>query len=892
MMAAPTQLTIRPSDVQAKIDTILPPLEQQYDLPSGILEGILNQEDKNMDPNATSDGIHVGPFQQSPDFAKQYGVEDRTSLAQSAEGTAKFLRDRLDANDQDLSKTLAEYNWGLGNVAKHGLENMPAETRNYIDGINKTTGMGLARPLSDAEISQMGSTPPTTDAPTPSITVANPQANKAAAGSGELSDAEIFGLSIPSTTITPSTHEDDVIKAFGMDPTEIKASPIYQPGMFSGANQLQHENTMLAGQGSSWVGTLLRGAQDVPEAVGQIEGHLETALGSNPANQKVRDLQTMIDSQVFDQVLKGRQPGETAPWGESILRGVGSMAVPIPGSGALFTGASAATKAAIKGTSVFSKFGRAAAPAAITGAAVAPLASPVTDPNDTDNFATAKGGQAKAGAEGGALMGPPLTAAGTALVKGMNAVKGVMPDAYNELKAVADKYNMWDKLSVGNISGDKTAQHIEHSMRILPEIFGGTAGQADKLKAATGAAAEKYSGELYDKMINSNFKNVADIQKAAVNPGDSRSGAAKRVLEMMNNNDDFNKIMSASKSAVDVRSALISDKNYAKVESLAGNSNAWVVNTNKAVDTAIKELKEVKGGFADRALGLMQRIKDDLNNPKLPNTYFALRKTRTALESAASDMRTNGDKFTASQLEDVSSNIKADLDAFGTNSKRPDLKAAATRADNFFKNKIIPLQAKELNTMTYAENPAQMDKVYGSIIKAGRSGGLAQMAYNALDNKGRAAVRYGMVDEAMRRATDEEGGFNPKKFSQYLHNVQETRGVFMKGTDKWQMDGFINLMNHAASSKEATNSHFLLGAILGEGMLGRLKEAGTGALLGATGSAAAVRWLLTSPTGKRLLLASAEVRPGSPAMAKVVDKIRLQLPNLSGNISGNKEQGQ
>ena len=50
----------------------------------------------------------------------------------AAEAAAKYLSQLLKANGGDLDKTLASYNWGIGNVQKHGLALMPKETRNYI----------------------------------------------------------------------------------------------------------------------------------------------------------------------------------------------------------------------------------------------------------------------------------------------------------------------------------------------------------------------------------------------------------------------------------------------------------------------------------------------------------------------------------------------------------------------------------------------------------------------------------------------------------------------------------------------------------------------------------------------------------------------------------------
>jgi hypothetical protein len=48
-------------------------------------------------------------------------------------------------------KTLASYNWGLGNVQKKGMDNLPSETRNYVPkvmaGMRPGAGMAVDRAM-------------------------------------------------------------------------------------------------------------------------------------------------------------------------------------------------------------------------------------------------------------------------------------------------------------------------------------------------------------------------------------------------------------------------------------------------------------------------------------------------------------------------------------------------------------------------------------------------------------------------------------------------------------------------------------------------------------------------------------------------------------------------
>nr|WP_265316173.1 lytic transglycosylase domain-containing protein [Yersinia ruckeri] len=53
----------------------------------------------------------------------------------TSEAAAKYLADLLKDFDGDVNQAVASYNWGQGNVKKHGLGKAPAETRNYLQKI-------------------------------------------------------------------------------------------------------------------------------------------------------------------------------------------------------------------------------------------------------------------------------------------------------------------------------------------------------------------------------------------------------------------------------------------------------------------------------------------------------------------------------------------------------------------------------------------------------------------------------------------------------------------------------------------------------------------------------------------------------------------------------------
>ncbi|HBS7327892.1 TPA: lytic transglycosylase domain-containing protein [Klebsiella pneumoniae] len=127
-------------------------LEGKYGLPSGLLSSVAATESGG-DPYAVSPKGAKGPFQFMDGTARDLGLKgmDVYDPHKSADAAARYLRYLLDATGGDLEKTLASYNWGLGNVQKKGMDNLPSETRNYVPkvmaGMRPGAGMAVDRAM-------------------------------------------------------------------------------------------------------------------------------------------------------------------------------------------------------------------------------------------------------------------------------------------------------------------------------------------------------------------------------------------------------------------------------------------------------------------------------------------------------------------------------------------------------------------------------------------------------------------------------------------------------------------------------------------------------------------------------------------------------------------------
>ncbi|HHA2249920.1 TPA: transglycosylase SLT domain-containing protein [Enterobacter ludwigii] len=108
-------------------------LEQLYRLPEGLLRSVAITESGG-NQFAVSGAGAKGLFQFMDGTARGIGLRgnDVFDPVKSAQAAAKYLAQLLKANGGDLSKALASYNWGIGNVQRYGMALMPQETRQYI----------------------------------------------------------------------------------------------------------------------------------------------------------------------------------------------------------------------------------------------------------------------------------------------------------------------------------------------------------------------------------------------------------------------------------------------------------------------------------------------------------------------------------------------------------------------------------------------------------------------------------------------------------------------------------------------------------------------------------------------------------------------------------------
>jgi hypothetical protein len=208
------------------------------------------------------------------------------------------------------------------------------------------------------------------------------------------------------------------------------------------------------------------------------------------------------------------------------------------------------------------------------------------------------------------------------------------------------------------------------------------------------------------------------------------------------------------------------------------------------------------------------------------------------------------------------------------------------QADSFYKNNVVPMREQSLAQLAKTLDP---DELYRRFLTTASN--KPETLYNSLGPAGRSAVRYGLVNEAYERALSTDATkFSPAKFAKYLEDRQRATGVFFKGADKTEIDGFTNLMRHAERAGQ-----FKENPPTGNRLMTLLMTAGAGAgvvtnpalTAGAAGSALLTKLLFTTEAGKRLLLASGKASPASPVMEKA---LRFYAPAIVAAQQSGREQ--
>ncbi len=442
------------------------------------------------------------------------------------------------------------------------------------------------------------------------------------------------------------------------------------------------------------------------------------------------------------------------------------------------------------------------------------------------------------------LEGAAVGAAGhsvfSALGKTINAIRGRFREgklqAVNETAAANGI-----PLTQGDVTGSKYLEALDTLMERIPVVgLGGLRKkQAEKATQMLQRLREDYSRYL----------------------GDEPADAARDAL--------FSK-MNRAKAQV--------AKLYDEAQMLAGDSPLLANNLSKVA--------------ADIRAQLQKNVPDPkLWNPAVANlidkftgmpvlTLAGARSIRSDLKREVREAfrgKLIGDEE-ARTLNRLVSGIEDDISAFATK-KGGMLGAKLKNADTAYRNQVVPFKDKLL---AKSLSDDAFDLELPRLLKNPKA---ARAFYEAADERGKKALQFAMLDNALKASIKEVGGkdiVNPAMFVRAMNQQKGVFGEVFKGEAEKTMRGAINVLKKLGGVNRVLNT-----PPTGFGAMQNLTTAGAGAAAaaaGMTGGAGAVatglgaltmlRAAFASSSGRRILQAASDFKGDGKAWNTIFQALK------------------
>lgn len=819
-------------------------LEQQHGLPSGLLSAVMQQESGGR-VRAVSPAGAQGPFQFMPGTAQQYGI-DPFDPQQSAQGAARMYADLSKKYGGDLPKMLAGYNWGQGNVDRKGLENAPEETRNYINSIMGRLQAAAIEPVQEAPARQA---------------LAQAQGRSFA---GLLADQ-------PSAPAQP-------------------AAPAAEPGFLERTRELGRRidaglpleeggpQPQQAGAAGTYGQRFFRGMTAPIRGLEQMASYLipdpiERAMTGAAGMGEKTFSQVLSDEEAQQQEMLRNQGFSGFDWA-----GMAGNIVSPPNIA--LAGARLPAAVAAKLPAAAQWGARLAVPAAAE-AVVQPVYRKDGGEMTAAEFAGEKAQQAGLGAAAGMV--------GGAVAKGLTAAAGkaagilsgkVQPEA-EELMRLGREWNV--PLTAANIDEPRRS-FMRRAQQMIERVPVGLDAQQQRQAAVQ--AATGYADQALESMRKIPYTNLADVQKIAESGG-KRAKEAQAVLRLVEEaGEDWKKIVRASGNLKGLRMKLSSDKLYDELSQAMGRMKqvqpVRLTDTlNRLISTEDKLLR------GNRSLvNQLQRYQMRLDSEDFVPTWDNLRDLRTALNNEVESLTKPGVKEPPGFVDAYRSMIDAitaDLDTFAKRHPNTEVRDLWKRADAFYKKNVAPFKERELASTL---RDVDTDHIYARFVANDDAVHQLRM-WKALDEKGRAAVRYGMIEEQVAKAYNQSlNTIDPVKLASSLQRMSNASSTYFKGQSKQQLDGFIKLFGHLRHMTEPEGGQFGYTIGYGGGLAALFGLTGTPGAVGGIGTAIGLKQLLTTERGLKILFAANLAKQGSKRMTELADEAVKLATEASAEVAG------
>ncbi len=440
------------------------------------------------------------------------------------------------------------------------------------------------------------------------------------------------------------------------------------------------------------------------------------------------------------------------------------------------------------------------------------------------------------GATGGTLSAA-LKGIGVVGAKGINTLKGKLSPQAEEINKLGKQFDI--KTSVGDITGQPLIQKTEVLAENVPVI--GFAGFRDSQQKQVARAA----GDLVDGFsVNGDWASI--LQTSLKDKAAAVRGTAGKLFNKVSNLADPLGVVPASKM-------------------------------NQAANKILKEELAKVPEFQDPAL--IKAIQRYTVDPKA--NFTGLQSIRSDLGDDIADFFTGKNaivgKKGVGKLQAIKKAIDADMEDFAAQ-RGGQINIAFKRANKFWRERVVPFKDRAIATAAESDVP---DEIFKKFVKRdGRD--RAVKFFNALDKKGKEAVRFGILENAFQAASPVDKPFSAARFAQALEQFDAPASVFFKGPERAQLQGFDKLLRHVQRSGQfaenpPTGQRLILLLLTG----GTIASPATGAGVG--GTAAGVRLLFGTEAGKRLLLSANRMGAGTQSMQRAIENFTARAGALASS---------
>jgi len=461
--------------------------------------------------------------------------------------------------------------------------------------------------------------------------------------------------------------------------------------------------------------------------------------------------------------------------------------------------------------------------------------------------------------------------------------------AAREVIGQGRKYGI--RVSAGDVSQKPTLKNIEVSAEKVPGM--GMEPFRAKQQVEAKAAATGVKSQYEDALIDAEPSSLTELQ-AAAEGGDQR---ARNVLEKMNQaGNDPDRVIQASIGLGDWTTRQTATDLYDHVQKLAEEHELGDVplkDTGKAIGSSLKQLQPAKLPNKE-VIGLLQKVKESISS-KLDeegnvvsspnNSYGLIRQLHSDLGDRIREYYQGNNALIGEKgvghLERVQNALEDDMRNYARNSNVPEIVDAGKAADEYYKSARVPYKNGMLAAAATSTEP---DQIFQQFIKTGK-GDRARNFYDALDDRGKAAVRYNMIAKAVEDSVNPQSGvFSPQKFFTAVDKLDDAYGVFFNGKDKAEIQGFKNLMGHVTRAGQYAENpptgQRVIPYLIAGGAVSAAPAAVAHPFLAGAGLAliAAARGLFTTVKGRDLLLRLNGIKQGTPLMDSVWQRIAKEMP--------------